>query len=49
VIPTAILFRRDRRRFPPSHCQRCGYDLTGNMSGVCPECGLAVSPSDPKG
>ena len=21
----------------------CGYDLTGNASGVCPECGLAVS------
>lgn len=20
-------------------CLRCGYDLTGNLSGVCPECG----------
>jgi len=20
-------------------CERCGYDLTGNVSGVCPECG----------
>ena len=20
-------------------CLRCGYDLTGNISGVCPECG----------
>lgn len=20
-------------------CQTCGYDLTGNVSGVCPECG----------
>ena len=20
-------------------CQRCGYDLTGNVSGTCPECG----------
>jgi uncharacterized paraquat-inducible protein A len=20
-------------------CQRCDYDLTGNVSGVCPECG----------
>ena len=20
-------------------CPRCGYDLTGNVSGVCPECG----------
>jgi ribosomal protein L37E len=21
------------------HCARCGYDLFGNTSGVCPECG----------
>jgi predicted RNA-binding Zn-ribbon protein involved in translation (DUF1610 family) len=20
----------------------CGYNLTGNVSGVCPECGTAV-------
>jgi hypothetical protein len=23
-------------------CTRCGYDLTGNVSGVCPECGTAI-------
>jgi hypothetical protein len=23
-------------------CIRCGYDLTGNVSGRCPECGNAV-------
>lgn len=22
------------------HCRNCRYDLTGNTSGVCPECGL---------
>ncbi|MFH1746133.1 MAG: glycosyltransferase family 39 protein [Planctomycetota bacterium] len=33
------LWRRDRRRFPANHCQCCGYNLTGNQSGVCPECG----------
>ena len=22
-----------------SDCPRCGYDLTGNVSGACPECG----------
>lgn len=22
-------------------CRRCGYDLTGNVSGTCPECGTA--------
>ncbi len=23
-------------------CTSCGYDLTGNTSGVCPECGAAI-------
>ena len=40
-IPTAILWYRDRRQ-PPGHCQACGYDLTGNVSGKCPEYGEAV-------
>ena len=25
-------------------CLKCGYDLTGNESGVCPECGTAIDP-----
>ncbi len=25
------------------YCQKCGYDLTGNVSGRCPECGRAGS------
>jgi hypothetical protein len=29
--------RQRRRR--TGLCSRCGYDLTGNVSGVCPECG----------
>ena len=29
--------RRERRRL--NRCVQCGYDLTGNVSGVCPECG----------
>ena len=33
--------RRWRRRCA-GHCVRCGYDLTGNESGVCPECGRPV-------
>ena len=41
AIPTAILLYRDRRRIPPGHCQKCGYNLTGNTSGKCPECGTA--------
>lgn len=23
-------------------CRRCGYNLTGNVSGVCPECGVKI-------
>ena len=29
--------RRHRRRI--NHCTACGYNLTGNVSGICPECG----------
>jgi len=43
AIPTAILFYRDRRRIPPGHCEKCGYDLTGNESGRCSECGQPTS------
>lgn len=25
-----------------SYCSNCGYDLTGNVSGVCPECGRVL-------
>lgn len=31
-----------RNRLPPSACTRCRYDLTGNVSGVCPECGREI-------
>ncbi|MCC6357786.1 MAG: hypothetical protein IT450_03505 [Phycisphaerales bacterium] len=24
---------------PDNRCWKCGYDLTGNVSGTCPECG----------
>ena len=32
--------RRGRRPLS-GHCP-CGYDLTGNVSGVCPECGMTT-------
>ena len=38
AILTFLLWRRDRR-IPPHCCQKCGYNLTGNVTGVCPECG----------
>ena len=37
---TAFLWHRDRLAFPRGHCATCGYNLTGNVSGVCPECGV---------
>jgi predicted Zn-ribbon and HTH transcriptional regulator len=42
ALPTAFLWYRDRR-YPPGHCQTCGYDLTGNETGTCPECGARLS------
>ena len=41
AIPTYILWRRDRPK-PEGCCQECGYDLTGNESGVCSECGKPI-------
>ena len=44
AILTAWLWWRNRnRKHPPGHCQRCGYDLTGNVTGVCSECEEPIS------
>lgn len=37
--------RRSARR-RRNHCTNCGYNLTGNTSGQCPECGDAYSVKD---
>lgn len=49
IVPTllaAVVFargilhwRRHERRLRKGLCPGCGYDLTGNESGICPECG----------
>ncbi|MCK4659079.1 MAG: hypothetical protein KAV82_06110 [Phycisphaerae bacterium] len=31
------------RRRRPGFCWRCGYNLTGNVSGICPECGTPIA------
>jgi hypothetical protein len=44
ALPTAYFLLWYHHRAPGS-CIRCGYDLTGNTTGVCPECaGTATSP-----
>jgi len=50
IIPAASLataYRRYRRG-ARHQCPECEYDLTGNISGVCPECGTAIrtTPAD---
>lgn len=35
--------RRTARRHR-GRCAACGYDLAGNVTGTCPECGKAVGP-----
>jgi hypothetical protein len=48
IIVLHIIGRRDslRTRFSNSaRCRDCGYDLTGNVSGRCPECGITVVAS----
>lgn len=41
-FPTALLWWRDGR--PKAGCCKvCKYDLTGNVSRVCPECGTKYS------
>ena len=44
LLLTILLFWRDRPRTLPGHCQRCGYNLTGNVSGKCSECGEPCEP-----
>jgi hypothetical protein len=40
VLP--VIWLRRSRRVPEGCCRSSGYNLTGNASGVCPECGTAT-------
>ena len=45
---TPMLRRRLRQRHRRRHglCLRCGYNLTGNVSGICPECGTSIQSAN---
>ena len=43
IVPGVWLVTRRRARRRAGCCLTCGYNLTGNTSGVCPECGTPTS------
>jgi hypothetical protein len=42
AVPTLWSYWRCRVRERRGHCGKCRYDLTGNVSGICPECGTPI-------
>jgi hypothetical protein len=47
AVPTIAFIRgplRQWRRRRRGLCVSCGYNLTGNLSGSCPECGASTRP-----
>ena len=43
IGPTIWLIKwRKRRKLGANTCPTCGYDLTGNKTGECPECGVEL-------
>lgn len=47
ILPAVWIANRLRQKHRTSElrCHVCSYDLTGNTSGTCPECGTPVPPS----
>lgn len=45
IYPAAVALQRigERRRPRLGACPNCGYDLTGNVSGLCSECGEPIA------
>jgi hypothetical protein len=45
LIPAALLWYTNRRRFGPGSCKKCGYDSRGLAPDAkCPECGTVLAP-----
>ena len=53
VSITLILYKPDMQHWWHARhdgrcdCRHCGYNLTGNVSGRCPECGKETNPDSP--
>ena len=43
LFSARMLRREDELLANPKLCRTCAYDLTGNVSGVCPECGAHIA------
>lgn len=48
TMALAWFIRRRRDRLRTGYCIDCGYDLTGNVSGRCSECGTIIGASTPR-
>lgn len=46
ILPDFLRALREANRRWDNQCVDCGYSLKGNTSGVCPECGRKVRPTD---
>jgi hypothetical protein len=42
-LPARAAWKRLRRLRRSGTCSKCSYDLTGNTSGICPECGTPIA------
>ena len=47
LIAYSLILRFRSRQ--PGFCRTCSYDLTGNESGTCPECGTAIESDHQQG
>lgn len=51
LAKTRVIWNKYRHRFPFDNrgyvCRLCGYDLRGNVSGKCSECGTEVPATNP--
>jgi len=48
LLAAIVMLRRKVSSSFGQHCMKCNYDLTGNKSGVCPECGQGVQVTPPE-